>query len=97
MAAHHREDTRHLQVDDAVPDLDGWLDHGVGGACRRAWCIARKRLPMITNRRRRFLAQAGLVARIYARYKWLQVRGRAGGQVSAADWHRAHRLGADLT
>jgi predicted unusual protein kinase regulating ubiquinone biosynthesis (AarF/ABC1/UbiB family) len=52
---------------------------------------------MITNRRRRFLAQAGLVARIYARYKWLQVRGRGGWRVTGADWHRAHRLGADLT
>ena len=52
---------------------------------------------MITSRRRRFLAQAGLVARIYARYKWLQVRGRAGGRVTGAQWRQAHRRGADLT
>jgi predicted unusual protein kinase regulating ubiquinone biosynthesis (AarF/ABC1/UbiB family) len=52
---------------------------------------------MITSRRRRFLAQAGLVARLYAHFKWLQVRGRAGWRVTGADWHRAHRRGADLT
>ncbi len=52
---------------------------------------------MVEGRRRRFALQAAHVARVYAAYKLLQLRGRLGRPADGAAWARRHRRSAEAT